>query len=280
MRDDDADGMSSSQWFPTSERRVDPLYPEPGGDPRWEAERGLDWRGPGRRRGGWPSLRQLIATGVLSIDAAALLVLLAGHRASVLVIAASARAGKSTLLEALLPWYPDGHRRIRLRGSFETFAWEQDPRFRPDQSVLVAEEISGHLPTYLWGPGVARFLGWRDRGCALAATAHGDSLGDIGQLLAGYPLRLPLASLLAFDAVVRLGPSALDREAGSGYLPVTTVWSATPTDAGGLVPATLLDDAGLHLSAVGDSLARLRVETRDVEDDLSAIRRRIDRGTR
>ena len=261
-------------------RPVDPLYPEPGGDTRWVAERGLGWPGPGQRRAPRRSLRQLIAGEFLTVDAAALLAVLAGHRASVLVIAADARAGKTTLLEALLPWYPAGDRRIRLRGSFETFGWERDPRFVPSRSVLIAEEISGHLPTYLWGPGVGRFLGWSAEGSALLSTAHGDSTEDVAQLLTGYPLRLPLTSLLAFDAIVRLGPLPLTSGPDRARVAVRTVWSATRTSGGGIVPVTLLDDGGIAAGAVGDLLARLGADGIRLGEELVTLRERIERGSR
>ena len=239
---------------PVRRPSADPIYPEPSGDRGWIAEQSLPWLGPGQRRGGDRQLPALVAEGVVSREAVGLLTVLLGHRASVLVVADRSRVGKTTLLEALLRLYPERDRRVRLRGSFETFGWESDPRFRPDRAVLIAEEISGHLPTYLWGPPVGRYLGWRSHGCVLAATAHGDSMEDVARLLTGYPLRLPLASTVAFDVVLRLGP---DRDGVAAPFALTDIWSSRVTGGGGLVRSTLLDRDGLRDDAIAAVLERL-----------------------
>lgn len=223
---------------PSRSRPVDPLYPEPTADRRWIAEQPLPWLGVSPRTGARPELSDLVADGAVAAAAADLLVSLIQSRASVLVIAGRSRAGKSTLLEALLPLYPIDDRRIRLRGSFETFGWEADDRFVPDRAVLIAEEISGHLPTYLWGPPVGRFLRWREHGAALAATAHGESIEDVARLMAGYPLRLPISSVAAFDVIVRLGSPV---DAPSRLSVLTDIWSTGRTLSGGLTSSTLFD---------------------------------------
>ncbi len=205
---------------------------------------------------------------MLSRCGAALLALLVRHRTSILVIAGRSRVGKSTLLEAFLPWYPAATRQIRLRGSFEAFGWERDPRFAPDRAVLVAEEISGHLPTYLWGAGVERFLAWRTAGCALAATAHGDQIEDVARLLTGYPLRLPLRSVAAFDLILRLGPS--NGAAGPRFR-LTDAWATGLTGAEGLIARPVLDGSGLHLDTAADVLARSGSRITSLDGALAAI---------
>ncbi len=232
---------------PSWSRPVDPLYPEPTGDRRWIAEQPLPWLGITPRDGARLELSNLIANGTVGA-AADLLLSLVHRRASILVIAGRSRAGKSTLLEALLPHYPGADRRIRLRGSFETFGWEDDARFDPARAVLIAEEISGHLPTYLWGPPVGRFLGWRHHGAALAATAHGESIEDVARLMAGYPLRLPISSVAAFDVILRLGSPG---DAPSRPSILTDIWSTGCTLDGGLTSSLLFD----HRSGVRESAA-------------------------
>lgn len=226
---------------------VDPLYPEPVSHRSWIAEQPLPWLGPGPRRHAVRDLPDLVSDGVVTPEAAMMLERLIGHRASVLVVADRSMAGKSTLLEALLRHYPVGNRRIRLRGAFETFGWETDPRFNPAQAVLIAEEISGFLPTYLWGPPVGRFIGWRERGCSLAATAHADSVEDVARLLSGYPLRLPLSATAAFDLLVRLGPS---QTGTSARFVLSDIWSSSVTTDGGLIRSVLLDRDGPRDDAI------------------------------
>ena len=251
---------------------VDPLYPEPSGLDRWVAEQPMFWLGPRSSRAGQQNLGQLAAARQLSLDEAALLALLVRQRASVLVIAAGSGAGKTTLLEALLPWYPAGDRRIRLRGSFEDFAWEHDRRFDPGRAVLVAEEISGHLPTYLWGPPVARFLGFRGAGSALIATAHGDRVEDVARLLTGYPRRLPIGAVAAFDLVVRLGHGVASRRAPAE---LSAVWAPSQTVDGGLTVATLADGDGLRRQETEAILDRLGSPGTDVDQALDELRQAI-----
>lgn len=227
--------------LPGTAGTVDPLYPEPDPRPRWVAEEPLRWFGAAISRRERPDLDTLIRRGVVSAEVAALLAGLAAHRHRILIIAGRSGAGKSALLEALLPWFPENDRRIRLRGGFETFRWETDERFRPGATVLVADEISPHLPIYLWGAPVARFLAWAAPGCALAATAHGERIEDVVRLLAGPPLHLPLRAIAAFDIVVRLVPAP-----GGGE--VDAVWSVGLERSGGLTRVELVAD-GVVLDA-------------------------------
>lgn len=252
----------------TGRRAVDPLYPEPTNTARWVAEQPLAWLGPRRRQDGSRSLNGLIERGTVSHDGAAALALLVRRRASMLVVAGRSGVGKSTLLESLLPWYPSADRRIRLRGSFEDFGWARDPRFVPGQAVLVAEEISGHLPTYLWGPPVGRFLDFREAGCALAATAHGERIQDVGRLLCGYPLRLPIRSLAAFDLIIRLGPAGAALDSPSI---VTDVWTTSQTSARGVVAATLFDRSGIRYDHLASVLQRLGDDGRSFGHALAEV---------
>lgn len=261
-------GVTGSPWG----RRPDTGYPEPRRADRWIAEEPLVWLGPRRRNDQASTLGRLVGSGMVAAETATALALLVRQRAGVLVIAGRSGAGKSTLLEALLPWYPASDRRLRLRGSFEDFAWERDPRFDPQRAVLVAEEISGHLPVYLWGRPVARFLGWRSAGSALIATAHGEHLADIARLISGYPLRLPLQALAAFDIIVRLGPR--DWSPHSGHA-VTDVWATDRTGLGGLVATTLIDPTGLHRDAIRDVYGRLGGDIGTMEGTLERLRREI-----
>lgn len=150
------------------------------------------------------TIRDLIADGTLSAELAALLWALLARRASLAVVAGPSGAGKTTLLTALLDFLPAGARRLYLRGCYEPFAFVSDPAVEPDRSYLLVNEISGHLPVYLWGPGVRRALQAARSGFGLAATAHARSVTEFVQSLAGYPLRVPAAELAAFDLVVVL----------------------------------------------------------------------------
>jgi hypothetical protein len=144
----------------------------------------------------------LIENGVLTAEAAALLWTLLERRASIVVAAGPSGAGKTTLLTALLDFLPTGTRRIYLRGCYEPFDFLGDTD--PATAALLVNELSPHLPIYLWGPGVRRALGAAREGYQLAATAHATSVDEFVYALAGYPLRVPIEEIAAIDLLVLL----------------------------------------------------------------------------
>jgi hypothetical protein len=146
------------------------------------------------------SIVELIATGVLDAELAALAWLLVEARLPVIVGGLARGAGKSTLLEALLEFLPSTARRIDLRGADEDFAWlpeaeslgwqrpggalrEPAPApaipVTPASAVLVAAELSMHLPIYTWGAVARTFVRAASIGYGIAATIHADRLEDV-----------------------------------------------------------------------------------------------------
>lgn len=233
----------------------DPLYPEPASRSRTpDAGRSglVKWRDDGQPVA--LSMEDLVASGVVSRDQRRLLVALAKRRTSVAVISGAASAGKTTLLNAYLALMSSGVRRIDLRGQYETFAWQSDHRIVPECTVVVAGEISAHLPGYLWGPQVARFAALHRRGFALAATAHADDPAEWLRLLTGYPLAVPPHDAAAFRVVLRLGPRPVP---SSGMWPFVLAdgWSIARSDHDGLVPEWLIAHGDVHEAVAGALLA-------------------------
>ena len=168
-------------------------------DPRYDEP--FHWWGPGWEYPAPRDLGDLLRDGTLHPETAAVLWAALARRRSLVVVAGPSGTGKSTLLHALLPLLPAGTRRIYLRGCFETFAFLTNPAVEPRRTALMANEISPHLPVYLWGPGVARVLAATDQGFALLATAHAATIGEFVASLVGSPLRLPASRLAAFEFV-------------------------------------------------------------------------------
>ena len=130
------------------------------------------------------SIVELIRDGTLDPELAAQLWLLVGGRVPIVVAAEAQGAGKSTLLRAVLDFLPPEVRIVELAGEAETFEWlpqaselgwpgtarptaGADP-VRPETTVLLASELSDHLPIYTWGPAARVFVraasigyGWR-----------------------------------------------------------------------------------------------------------------------
>lgn len=191
------------------------------------------------------SLAELIQDGVLTPAVAALLWGMLARRASIIVAAGPRGVGKTTLLSALLDCYPATSRRFYLRGCYESFAFLDDPTVDPGHSLLLVNEISSHLPAYLWGPGVRRLLQAAGRDFTFAATAHAGSIEEqIGQL-AGYPLRVPMSELAAINLVVLLAPPGT----AAGRWRVEQVWSLAQAGRQGLTVAALVDAGELSPSA-------------------------------
>src|SRR5262245_28755713 len=98
------------------------------------------------------NLDDLVAAGSLSRELAVVLKTLVERRASIVVAAGPSGAGKTTFLSALLDHLPEATTRIYVRGCYEPFDFLRETN--PASSALLVNEISPHLPIYLWGPGV------------------------------------------------------------------------------------------------------------------------------
>jgi energy-coupling factor transporter ATP-binding protein EcfA2 len=192
------------------------------------------WWGPGWESPAARSMSDLLRDGTIDAWTAAQLWAALARRRSMVVVAEPSGAGKTTLLTALLEFLPEGTRRLYLRGCYEAFSFLVNPEIKSDSSALLINEISPHLPVYLWGPAVAQSLAAGQRGFTLLATAHAESVPALVGLLSGSPLRIPANQVAVFEFVVVLAPST---QAASSRR-VTGLWRLHPTPAGvGFTPA-------------------------------------------
>jgi hypothetical protein len=195
-------------------------------DPRYDEP--FAWWGPGWQTPAPRHIDELLRDETIDSWTAANLWAALARRRSLTVVAGAGGVGKTTLLTALLDFLPPDTRRVYLRGCFETFAFLSDPAISPPQSALLVNEISPHLPVYLWGPAVRRTLETTQRGFALLATAHADSVHDLVGALTGSPLHIPAAETAALELVV-----VMERdEASLSGRRIRGVWSLEPTRDG------------------------------------------------
>jgi hypothetical protein len=160
---------------------------------------GYHWSPPAPR-----SLPWLMQQGALDAQVAAFLSLAVEARASLIVVAEPHEAGKTTLLTALIDFLPERIRPIYLRGWYERFTFLND--IPPDAGYMLCNEISAHLPTYLWGHGVRRvFELAAEQGYPLATTMHATCAADAFDQLMRYPLDVPPPHVNAIDLVVTIG---------------------------------------------------------------------------
>lgn len=165
------------------------------------------WWGPGWESPSARGIAGLLHDATLDAWTGAVLWAALARRSSLVVAAGPSGVGKTTLLTALLEFLPAPTRRIYLRGNFENFAFLSDPAIDPHESVLLVNEISPHLPIYLWGPAVARTLAAAERGFSLLATVHAESVAEFVGLLTGSPLRIPAPIVATFEFVIFLDRS-------------------------------------------------------------------------
>ena len=191
-------------------------------DPRYEEP--FAWWGPGWQAPAPRGIADLLRDETIDSWSAANLWAALARRQSLAVVAGGSGVGKTTLLTALLDFLPPGTRRVYLRGCFETFAFLSDSTINPRGTGLMINEISPHLPVYLWGPAVGRVLEAAQRGFMLLATAHADSVHDLVRALTGSPLHIRAAQVAALELVVVL---ERDEEKQSGRR-VRELWRLEP----------------------------------------------------
>ena len=129
------------------------------------------------------SITHLLEAGNMDARTAALCGMTIESHGSLLIAAEQPHSGKTTTLTALLDFLPNATRRIFIRGWAETFDFLGQTR--PDATLLLANELSSHLPVYLWGPKAVRVFETLRRGYALASTLHADSCDEALTQLVG-----------------------------------------------------------------------------------------------
>lgn len=149
------------------------------------------------------SIVELIDQGTLDSRLAAFLWIAMEQRASLIVAATPHEAGKTTVLTALLDFLQSDIDMIYLRGWYERFDFMSEGR-DPAKSYLLSNEVSSHLPIYMWGRGVRKMFEAAGEGYGVAATVHAENADEVLRLLANYPLEVPERLLTELDLVLTL----------------------------------------------------------------------------
>ena len=176
------------------------------------------------------SIVELIRGGTLDSELAAMTWLLLEGGVPLLVAGEDQGTGKSTLLGALLDFVPPEIRVVELAGAAETFDWlpqaselgwpggprpgragHEVPRsgsarvvVKPDTTLLLAAELSDHLPAYTWAGAARIAVRAASIGYGLAATMPADSLDAVFSDLRRSPVGLTDDELSHLGAVLVL----------------------------------------------------------------------------
>jgi len=142
-------------------------------------------------------------------------------------------AGKTTTLSALVDFLPLGSVGVFLRGWQGDNSWTDE--IGPERGYLLVNEMSDHLPIYVWGHNALQALRLAGSGYGLGATMHADSLPEALETLRG-DLGAADADLAALT--IYLQYSAYRTPAGM-YRRVEEAWHLRADASGTLAPARL-----------------------------------------
>jgi len=122
------------------------------------------------------SVVQIAGSGSIDLRLMATLWAVVSRRRSVMLASEAPQAGKTTTLSALVDLLPDDTVGVFLRGSWGDYRWTDE--YGPDRAYLLINEMSDHLPIYVWGRNAKGALELAGRGYGLGATMHADSLDE------------------------------------------------------------------------------------------------------
>ncbi|MEX1072712.1 MAG: hypothetical protein WED86_03340 [Chloroflexota bacterium] len=127
------------------------------------------------------SVVEIVESGSLDARLMATLWAVVARRRSVMLASEAPMAGKTTTLSALVDLLPSGTVGVFLRGWRGDFDWTDE--IGPERGYLLVNEMSDHLPIYVWGRNARGALALAGRGYGMGATMHADSLDEATALL-------------------------------------------------------------------------------------------------
>ena len=126
---------------------------------------------------------ELIGTPTIDARLMATLWAVVSRRRSVMLSSEAPQAGKTTALSALVDFLPENTTGIFVRGWWEEFDWIDE--IEAGTGYLLINEMSDHLPIYVWGRAARGALVLAGKGWGMGATMHADSLPEALDALRG-----------------------------------------------------------------------------------------------
>ncbi len=153
------------------------------------------------------SMAQIIAMHSVDAETVALSWLLLEHETSLTVAGPTdpqPGIGKTTTLNALLQFLPEGTALAYMSGMYENFAFTQLPDIDPATTYALCNEVSDHLPIYMWGRVARRYLMLPAQGYHIATSVHADTIDDVIAMY-HHDLRLKPEDVRRLGLVVNIG---------------------------------------------------------------------------
>ena len=153
------------------------------------------------------SVAQIIALGSVNVETAALIWVLLEHGVSLTVAGPTdpqPGVGKTTTLNALLQFLPEGTGLAYMSGMYENFAFTRLPDIDPASTYALCNEVSEHLPIYMWGRIARRYLTLPAQGYHVATSVHADTIDDVLSMYQ-HDLRLSVDDIRRLGLVINIG---------------------------------------------------------------------------
>lgn len=153
------------------------------------------------------SMAQIIALQSVDAETAGLVWLLLECGASLTVAGPTdpqPGVGKTTTLNALLQFLPEGTALVYMSGMYENFAFTRIPEIDPNTTYALCNEVSDHLPIYMWGRIARRYLTLPGKGFHVATSVHADTINDVMQMYSN-DLHLNTEDIRRLGLIVNIG---------------------------------------------------------------------------
>jgi len=153
------------------------------------------------------SMAQIIALGSVDAYTVALIWLLLEHGVSLTVAGPTdpqPGVGKTTTLNALLQFLPEGTALAYMSGMYEDFSFTKLADIEPAKTYALCNEVSDHLPIYMWGRVARTYLMLPVQGYHVATSVHADTIAEVLKMYQ-YDLHLSIQDVRRLGLVVNIG---------------------------------------------------------------------------
>jgi hypothetical protein len=119
---------------------------------------------------------EIVASGSMDGRLMALIWAVMDRRRGLMLASEAPQAGKTTTLSAAVDFLPEQTVGVFLRGWARDLSWTDE--IGPERGFVLVNEMSDHLPIYVWGANARAALELAGQGYGFGGTMHADSLEE------------------------------------------------------------------------------------------------------